>query len=275
MLGDLPDFEKPPVVEVVLSIQFEPLVNLTNAHLGLLWGEYRERYPKTQSFAPIEPVKEEFGVPSLTQEIKFQLQPAPVLRSWFKNDAEVGLIQIQQDRFVYNWVTGKEGGDYPRYVFVRDEFKKEFKIFQDFLRGEGLGEIIPNQCEVTYINNIYGEGVWADFSEADKLFTVFKPQYSDSFLKNPEHINFALRYIISDAEERPIGRLHILAEPRYRRTDKQLLYVLTLTARGYTPGTGLDGAFTFFEVGHEWIVKGFKSITRPKMHEAWRLKNDS
>lgn len=45
---DLPDFDTPPVVETVLSVQFEPLPLVRPAHLGLLWNEYRSSFPKTE-----------------------------------------------------------------------------------------------------------------------------------------------------------------------------------------------------------------------------------
>lgn len=42
---DLPDFAKPPVAEVVLSLQFGALSSLTTAHVGLLWRKYRDLFP--------------------------------------------------------------------------------------------------------------------------------------------------------------------------------------------------------------------------------------
>jgi hypothetical protein len=33
-----PDYERPPVVETVLGVQFDPLPDLCNAHLGAFWG---------------------------------------------------------------------------------------------------------------------------------------------------------------------------------------------------------------------------------------------
>jgi len=37
----LPTFENPPVVETVMSVQFDPLSKLTDAHLGGFWFERR------------------------------------------------------------------------------------------------------------------------------------------------------------------------------------------------------------------------------------------
>ena len=56
----LPDFDDPPVVETVLSVQFEPLPLVQAAHLGLLWNEYRAAFPKTDERPALEPVIELF-----------------------------------------------------------------------------------------------------------------------------------------------------------------------------------------------------------------------
>jgi hypothetical protein len=38
-MNDYPHFKTPPLAEVAISIQFEPLQNLHAAHYGLLWRE--------------------------------------------------------------------------------------------------------------------------------------------------------------------------------------------------------------------------------------------
>jgi hypothetical protein len=44
-----PDFADPPVVEVALSVQFDPLSALRTPQIGLLWAEYRTRFPNQAS----------------------------------------------------------------------------------------------------------------------------------------------------------------------------------------------------------------------------------
>ena len=50
----LPDFENPPVAEVVLSAQFEPLEHFQVPHIGLLWQEYR---PNSRSWRNTRPLR--------------------------------------------------------------------------------------------------------------------------------------------------------------------------------------------------------------------------
>lgn len=43
--ADLPDYDNPPVNEVVIGIQFDQLA-ITGAHIGLFWEELRDEFPK-------------------------------------------------------------------------------------------------------------------------------------------------------------------------------------------------------------------------------------
>ena len=56
----LPNFDNPPVVETALSVQFGPLPLLKTAHLGLLWSDYREAFPRSEERPPLDPVVEQF-----------------------------------------------------------------------------------------------------------------------------------------------------------------------------------------------------------------------
>src|SRR2546422_5562505 len=138
---NIPDFDNPPVVEVVLSIQFEPLEGLHTAHLGLLWGQFRDRFPRTEDQPPLNRVIEDLepSVPPEAGGIRiefFDRFPSP--RLWFLNEDGTELIQVQQDRFIHNWRTVGEGKKYPRYERIRESFSKELTTFQQYLSREKL-----------------------------------------------------------------------------------------------------------------------------------------
>ena len=40
-----------------------------------------------------------------------------------------------------------------------------------------------------------------------------------------------------------------------------------------SPGEDIEGAFLFLDIGREWIVRGFTSLTTKDMHKVWRRKN--
>jgi uncharacterized protein (TIGR04255 family) len=56
-----PDYEKPPVAEVVFGIQFKELVQLKTPHMGILWEKLgRADYPECEEAPPIAHIIESF-----------------------------------------------------------------------------------------------------------------------------------------------------------------------------------------------------------------------
>lgn len=269
----LPDFAAPPVTEVALSVQFDPLASLRTPQLGLLWKDFRDRFPKTEEHPPLPPVIEKFGVlGSPKVDVRFEMT-LPVPRCWFLNAAGTELIQVQQDRFVHNWRKVGQGDEYPRYEHIRETFKTELDAFRQFLAREQLGELAPNQCEVTYVNHIISGKGWEKHGQVGEVVTVWTSRYSDTFLSEPQDVRFLVRYVIPDSAGNPLGRLLISVEPAYRTDDDKPILVLQLTARGRPDGEGIDGVFRFLNTGREWVVRGFASITSPRMHEIWERRD--
>jgi uncharacterized protein (TIGR04255 family) len=267
-----PEFDHPPVIEVALSVQFKRLEHLRSAHLGSFWAKFQHRFPRTEDHAPLEPSFEKFdqsrNQPKLGVEVRaFDVPPLP--RAWFLNEGGTELIQIQPDRFVRNWRKVDEQDRYVRYTHIRQRFIEELRDFEQIVRTEQLGELSPNQCEVTYVNHIVpGEG-WEKHGELEKVLSVWSGLHSDDFLPMPEGVGMSVHYVIP-SEGQPIGRLHVDLQPAYRVADGKPIYILNLTARGGPINGDMDGAFRFLDIGHEWIVRGFASMTTKHMQKIWR-----
>jgi uncharacterized protein (TIGR04255 family) len=271
----LPDFANPPVIEVALSVQFEPLSRFRVSHFGLLWSEFRHQFPRTEEHPPRPLAIEQFGIrraPKMDVRLEVAL-PVPQCR--FLNESGTELIQIQRDRFVHNWRKVGGGDEYPRYESVKRRFEEELGTFCQFLAREDIGELVPNQCEVTYVNHIASGAGWERHGELGEVMTIWAARYSDTFLSEPEDVGLGFRYIIPGADGNPLGRLLVSVEPAYRAEDDRPIYVLVLTARGGSIGEGIEGALGFLDIGREWIVRGFTSVTSPRMHEIWGRRNDS
>src|SRR3990172_7966619 len=138
--ASLPEFDRPPVGEVALSVQFSRLTGFQVAHFGLFWATNRDRFPSTQSHPAIDPVVEQFegpvsGKPSVRFELAQELMPP---RAWFLSREGDELIQVQHDRFVFNWRKTKPSDRYPRYPHVRRRFVDEFQRFERFVGEQGL-----------------------------------------------------------------------------------------------------------------------------------------
>ena len=267
--ADLPDFENPPVVEVVLSVQFEALSQMRAAHFGLFWAQIRGRYPRTEERPALDPVVERFPEPVRRRlGVQFPIFETPPLpRFWFLHQTENELLQVQSDRFIKNWRKTGEGDAYPRYESVKEWFEQDFKEFQEFASREKLGSIGVNQCEVTYVNHIVpGEG-WASHEDMDKVFTLWKHPRAP-FPGKAEDAVFHARFPIRDGSGHPVGRLHADVQAAMNNADGKPMFVFNLTARGL-----LGRSMEFFDLGREWIVRSFAEMTTREMHQVWKRKH--
>lgn len=270
----LPDFERPPIDEVVLSIQFGD-VALRNVNIGLLWERFKSDYPNVEEQAPINPIFETFGAlqaapPNTIQLMRFDQMG----RFWFVSENQNELVQVQRDRFIHNWRSRRPEDEYPRYEALRTKFESEIVQFEEFIRESKLGSVDINQCEVSYINVIGPDSDGDDPTKnIDKIFTVWREAYSDKYLTRSERSRFTASFLMQDAPENPPdGRLHVSLMPSLRTHDQAPVLRLTLTARGKPRDESVRAALDWIDKGRETVVRGFASITTKEMHKIWGRK---
>jgi uncharacterized protein (TIGR04255 family) len=262
MVRLLPSFEQPPITEALIGLQFDAEETFTSAVFGLIWSEFRDRFPRVEEHAALDAVVESFDAPRAAPPFRIELRDTPFLpRLFFLNEERTELVQIQQDRLIRNWRRLEAPLRYPRYEYLRASFVDDLARFEAVLSREGI-PLRANQCELTYVN-VLAEG------DVFKALTIFKNAYSEDFLTTPEDVRFSLRFLIPSSEGQAAGRLHISGDPAIRRSDGKNVLRLTLTARGAPLGTGTEGILRFLDLGREWIVRGFCSITTPQQHQLW------
>jgi uncharacterized protein (TIGR04255 family) len=265
------------VVEVSISLQFRPIELLRSVHFGLFWDRLRPLgFEQAEDHGELPPVEEQFALnPSPQVGIKFETfnDAPPMPRVWFLNGPQNELVQLQRDRLIVNWRQGAGSAPYPRYANIIERFKAALTLFTEFLELENLGSLVPNQCEITYVNHILPGGEWRSHSEVSRIVTVWTDQYSDSYLGTPEDAAFFARYVMTDSRGESKGRLHVSAQPGFRRTDNLPILVLNLTARGAPSPASTEGVLSLFDKEHEWIVRGFTSITSDRMHKEWGIRD--
>jgi uncharacterized protein (TIGR04255 family) len=258
----LPKYKKPPVVETVLGVQFAPLTSFTIPHFGLFWSTVRDDYPRHEMKPPLGTVVENLARPPVPDRVSIKFVAEPEARCWFLNTSGTELLQLQRDRFVRNWrkVTGSE--DYPSYDALKPRFVRDWSRLLGFLEREELGRPQVNQCEVTYINHLSVDV--ETLGEAHRFARGVAPLSGD-FLPVPETTQLQVRYPMGDKR----GRLHIAVHPGVRFDDRRPVLQLGLTARGAPTSSRLDDILSWFDVGHEWVVRGFTDFTRREMHALW------
>jgi uncharacterized protein (TIGR04255 family) len=255
---------------VALAVQFERLDALRTVDLGLIRELYRDRYPRCEEMPPLNPIVERFGSRApIGSEVQIEvLSGPPMPRLWFLDSGGSGLIQVQPDRFAYNW-RAREGEAYPRYPEVRERFLREFELFRGFMTRQLSAPVLPDMCEISYINIVTsGSGGYRP-GQPGTVLTCFQQTYSDDYLAEPDSANLDLRYVIGGAAGAPGGRLHVSAKPVVSRADGEQKLLLEFVARGEPSGRTSDGVLDFFDFGREVIVRAFASLTTPEMHGMW------
>lgn len=271
--ADLPEFERPPLNELVLSIQY-PAAKLRNIDIGVLWHEFREQYPTVEEQQPLPPAFETFGLPSPPQDRVTLITGAEVMRYWFITASGNELLQVQPDRLIHNWRKQKEEDEYPRYEPIRERFEREVGMVQAFLTKNKLGEIKPNQCEVSYYNHITLVDSSDPSDQLDKVFTIWSEAYSDDYLKRIERGQFSMSYLIPAPQGKsdPFGRLHVAVQSAMHNVTRKRFLRLSLIARGKPASESVESALSWLDEGRNAIVRAFASLTRAEMHKQWGRK---
>jgi uncharacterized protein (TIGR04255 family) len=268
--GSLPDYEKPPVVETILGVQFERLPYLKNAHLGAFWKTlFAEDWREVSDAPPLPPQFEQFTeVAKWAPGVQLELMQIPTSRLQVKNKDGDRMIQVQNGRLHFNWL-GQTGKEYPRYESVREGFAQALQQLVEFLSQEKLGDFRPNQWEVTYLNHIPRGTVWntpADWG----FFRPLGPLPTIEGVAQGEGFSGEWHFVIPDQR----GRLHVQWQHALRpEPQKQEIIVLTLTARGPVPQNSQQAILGELDLGRETIVRSFENLMSNEANKYWGLKH--
>jgi uncharacterized protein (TIGR04255 family) len=269
--GVLPSFERPPVVEVLFGVQFESIVGLRAAHIGLLWERLNQDgrdYSVLEEYVPLDPVIEHFEPqpPRPTFEVQILDNP-PVPRVFISNSSRTSILQVQANRIMYSWARANPNVKYPRYPKVSATFKELFGEFNRFLEDRSLQQPRIRQAELSYINILpAGEG-WSSPAQIERVIQMWQQREDVEYLPEVENVRFLQRHLVKDGEG-VYARLYVGMEPTEGPDDKGGLR-LSLTVRGRPRGEGLSGVGQFMDNAHEVIVRTFAAVTTEQMHELW------
>jgi uncharacterized protein (TIGR04255 family) len=175
------------------------------------------------------------------------------------------LVQLQRDRFVYNWRRkSPDDGDYPSYDVVIVEFERLWSAFGEFVAREKLGDLVPRQLELAYVNIMPVDRI----PEGDQVFVDHARELSGSrFLPAPESFEWRTSYALPEDS----GRLHVLVSTAREIISGAPLRKLDMIARGISNAASSGEMRTWFDLAHEWIVHGFADVTTSSMQtNVWR-----
>ena len=257
----LPDFHAPPLHEVVLGVQFSSPKEYQQIFARDVWDLFRTDYSQVQEHFPLPPSFETFGLPQrpLVQQINFA-PGASHDRFWFLRPDGEELLQFQQDRLLHNWrKVGDRTNAYPRFESMIARFNEELNKLQNYLATLAPQTLLINQCEISYINQIY---MREDSVPSDWLRVV---NFGD---KCPDDFSMTFREVIRDESNKPQGRLTCEASSAYLPSGQKIIQ-LTLTVRGAPQAEGIVSALDFLTAGREIIVQRFTGLTTEMAHKEW------
>ncbi|MEX0713714.1 MAG: TIGR04255 family protein [Pirellulales bacterium] len=266
--SDLPAFKRPPVIETVLGVQFDRLPAFHNFHLGLFWKHLGPPWTRANDAAPLEPQFEQFGGDAAFAwaQARIKLSEDVSSRIQIRNAAGNRMVQAQNGRLHFNWLGTSE--PYPRYSVVRPELDNALMAFRSFLALESLGEMKPNQWEVTYVNHIPKGIVWKRREDWAGLFRGLVTPPAKPGGTNLEGFGGEWHYEIPEQR----GRLHVNIRSGIRQKPREEeILILTLTARG--PASDDATLSSGLNLGREVIVKAFCDFTSDAAQLHWeRIK---
>jgi uncharacterized protein (TIGR04255 family) len=272
-------FENPPVTEVALAAYFPPGTVDVQA-LASFSRELRSELPDQQPQPVLPPVIETFDSPPQMPSIQIQVGgPTTFPRMWFTSPGDAQLVQIQHDRLTLNWRDLEQGLDYPRYDTLRARFLHLLERLVAAL-VESERPTLVTLCEVTYVNPIEdiahpGPGGSTGHPDLSHIVNRVQSAPPTAFLQTPEDMQFQARWRIPGGDRpgegtAPVGRLYANVIPAVK-AQVTPLYLLTLIARVFPVGGDPQATMSALDLGHKWVVRGFKDLTTAEMHAAWGL----
>jgi uncharacterized protein (TIGR04255 family) len=265
----LPKFDKPPVTEMVVGVEFANLGGLDIPHFGLFWAEIKDKYPHCAVKEPA-PSRIEIFEGNDKQEVtlNFPILGLPPIRCWYINGQQTWLLQLQQDRFIQNWRKTDSDQTYSHYTNARSRFEKEFQRFQGFIKKQHLGSLQIRQCEVSYVNQIELEKEPGAPFELAEISPYLSAQKQGDSLPVPDGITLNTSYVIPENR----GRLYISAQTVFRHSDAKEILQMTVAAKVIPTSQDYSEILNAFDLGHEWAVRGFTDFTSDKMHKLWERR---
>ena len=239
----LPDFTDPPLDEVVLGVQFEPIPKYSSVQSMKVWQLFCEEFPKVQEQPVLEPQFETFGGLNVQAEPRIQVGSLPIgSRLWLLSDDGNHLIQFQRDRLITNWRRQPNTRPYPRFEGLAEAFEVNLNKLVRHFESEFSYQMNVNQAEVAYINIIPVE----NFSEAGAWFELWNGGNFEI-----EALNTSFNEIIRDKSGKPFARLYHQIQSVFTANGKQKAFRLSLIFKGRPDGNDTASAMAFLSAGRK------------------------
>lgn len=260
------DWKRPPVIEVVVGVQFDALPALTNGHLGWFWGDMHAEFPNSDDVPPIPPVVEAFGdeVSIGFPALGFR-RAAGDSRLRMTSIDGTKMIQVQNGWLVANW-TRKGETEYPGFTGVKSLFDEAMRRFAAFLEERNLGVLKPNLWEVTYIDHLPAGTVWDTLADLPGIFPGLFGDGQCAHGAN-EAVDSTWAWRLSPHP----GRLRLSVQSaRTNSEPSQEILLVRSIARGPLGADNVDSLDAALNFGRSSVVETFMGLASERAKRYWK-----
>lgn len=262
---NLPAYDHPPIVELVIGVQFTRLAAMKTGHFGAFWGTLpQEEEWSILEDAPALPA-ESLELPAMPPWT-FRIAAGDVsTRLQIRKKSGNRMIQIQQDKLFLNWL-GEDGGQYPRFDNLLPEFKNLLSRLQAFTDAHSLGAIDCNQWELTYVNHLRKPTHWKAYDDVNRFFAKPFLMQAPATMTQLEEFRLQQQY-----EIRPrLGRLFADIKTARRHKATEEVIVVSISSKG--PVKENSELWDGLRAGHDATVTFFDSMISDHARQAFGRK---
>ncbi len=242
-------FVKSPLAEVVFGVEFNA-PHFSSVHFGLYWQEIKDNFSKYPIDRP----------PVGANEIGCVLPP--LRRVWFSSDDQRELIQLQDNRFYYNW--RKQNEEYPHFEEIHPKFLGQWHRFKDWWLETEQRELQPSRYQMTYINQIEANLGWNNAEDSAKIFNFLESNW-DSFNLKPNIFNANLEFLLPEEQ----GIVSVTINQSIKPKDNSPVLTLNITSVSKDTSIKIE---TWFKLAHQSTVEIFLSLINQETKNLWGFK---
>lgn len=262
-----PHFTKPPLIEQAITVAFQKIEEFSLGDFGLFWTLIEDQLPFCESHPLIEQTIERFDQPENRVRAIRLIEQGFLPRCFYKSADGRELVQVQNDRFTYNWIKADQN-EYPRSEVLLPRFAQLFETFIRFIVDDRCytpPDIV--QCELTNVNIVPVKELGNSFADAPAAFNL--PPFGEmAKIVQIESFSYANNYVLH-SDDAPVGRLHTHLAPLLSVEEEEPVYKLELTARGRPDSSNLQGALKFFDMARDAINSAFMASTTRDAQRRW------
>lgn len=264
-----PKFRNPPLAEQAVTVSFDPIQGFDLCDFGLFWGKIRDTFPVCETAPRIETAVENFG-DGVDVETGISFMPVLLPRAFYRGEAG-DLVQLQNDRFTFNWVK-TEGRDYPHFDETFRQFAELYTAFSEYVVDRGFVAPRIIQAELTNLNIIESAEFGDDFSKIGDVFRVDPLDMNAPFLVNETYTRTRQHRMVK-ADGAAIGRLHSVISPVFNPFLRKKAYKFELTARSGPNLDTINDVEDFYSDARSAINAAFLATVQPYMRQKWGEKD--